>query len=66
MNQRKSIIILSIISLEDRVGEGIEGINDMSSLPDAHVDRTLGNQISADIIHLHNLFQPLSLLTDPV
>lgn len=60
MNQRKSIIILSIISLEDRVGEGIEGINDMSSLPDAHVDRTLGNQISADIIHLHNLFQPLS------
>lgn len=38
-----------------------EGVNGMSTGPDAHADKTLENQIYADIIHLHNLFQHLSL-----
>lgn len=32
----------------------------MSILPDALVDKTVENQIPADIVYLHNLFQHLS------
>lgn len=47
----------SIISLKDHVGEGMEGINDMTSSLDAHVDKTHKIKSLQTSLHLHNLFQ---------